>query len=82
MLRQVLAITQLGLRSIPERLGPSLVIVIGLAGVVVCEVLIDHSLARRGQFAQGREKAPSWLPIAAMSSNAHCSLILPSSLIR
>ena len=34
MLKQVLAITQLGLRSIPERLGPSLVIVIGLAGVV------------------------------------------------
>jgi len=34
MLKQVLAITQLGLRSIPERLGPSLVIVVGLAGVV------------------------------------------------
>jgi putative ABC transport system permease protein len=34
MLRQVVAITQLGLRSIPERLGPSLVIVVGLAGVV------------------------------------------------
>jgi putative ABC transport system permease protein len=34
MIKQVLAITQLGLRSIPERLGPSLVIVIGLAGVV------------------------------------------------
>jgi putative ABC transport system permease protein len=34
MLKQVLAITQLGLRSIPERLGPSLVIIIGLAGVV------------------------------------------------
>ena len=32
--------------------------------------------------AQGREKAPSWLPIAAMSSNAHCSLILPSSVTR
>jgi putative ABC transport system permease protein len=34
MLKQVLSITMLGLRSIPERLGPSLVIVIGLAGVV------------------------------------------------
>ena len=34
MLKQVLSITLLGLRSIPERLGPSLVIVIGLAGVV------------------------------------------------
>jgi putative ABC transport system permease protein len=34
MLRQVVAITQLGLRSIPERLGASLVIVVGLAGVV------------------------------------------------
>jgi len=34
MLKQVLAITQLGLRSIPDRLGPSLVIVVGLAGVV------------------------------------------------
>jgi putative ABC transport system permease protein len=34
MLKQVITITQLGLRSIPERLGPSLVIVVGLAGVV------------------------------------------------
>src|SRR5262245_30442675 len=34
MLKQVLAITGLGLRSIPERLGPPLVIVVGLAGVV------------------------------------------------
>jgi putative ABC transport system permease protein len=34
MLQQVFAITQLGLRSIPDRLGPSLVIVVGLAGVV------------------------------------------------
>jgi putative ABC transport system permease protein len=34
MLRQILSITMLGLRSIPERLGPSLVIVVGLAGVV------------------------------------------------
>ncbi|HWN05613.1 MAG TPA: ABC transporter permease [Steroidobacteraceae bacterium] len=34
MLKQVLSITMLGLRSIPERLGPSLVIVVGLAGVV------------------------------------------------
>ncbi|MGB5131624.1 MAG: ABC transporter permease, partial [Steroidobacteraceae bacterium] len=34
MLKQVLSITSLGLRSIPERIGPSLVIVVGLAGVV------------------------------------------------
>jgi putative ABC transport system permease protein len=34
MLKQVIAITQLGLRSIPQRIGPSLVIVVGLAGVV------------------------------------------------
>jgi putative ABC transport system permease protein len=34
MLKETGAITMLGLRSIPERLGPSLVIVVGLAGVV------------------------------------------------
>lgn len=34
MLKQILSITLLGLRSIPERLGPSFVIVVGLAGVV------------------------------------------------
>lgn len=34
MLKQILSITMLGIRSIPERLGPSLVIVVGLAGVV------------------------------------------------
>lgn len=34
MLSQILAITGLNLRSIPQRWGPSLVIVIGLAGVV------------------------------------------------
>src|ERR1700746_1222562 len=34
MLRQALAITGLSIRSIPERWSPSLVIVIGLAGVV------------------------------------------------
>lgn len=34
MLRQTIAITMLSLRSIPERLAPSLVIVVGLAGVV------------------------------------------------
>lgn len=34
MLRQTIAITLLSLRSIPQRLGPSLVIVVGLAGVV------------------------------------------------
>jgi putative ABC transport system permease protein len=34
MLKQTLSITCLGLRSIPERIGPSLVIVVGLAGVV------------------------------------------------
>lgn len=30
MLRQTIAITLLSLRSIPQRLGPSLVIVVGL----------------------------------------------------
>ena len=34
MLSQIIAITGLNLRSIPQRWGPSLVIVIGLAGVV------------------------------------------------
>ncbi|HUG03248.1 MAG TPA: ABC transporter permease [Steroidobacteraceae bacterium] len=34
MLKQTFSITLLGLRSIPERIGPSLVIVVGLAGVV------------------------------------------------
>lgn len=34
MLKQILAIAGLNLRSIPQRWGPSLVIVIGLAGVV------------------------------------------------
>lgn len=34
MLSQILAITGLNLRSVPQRWGPSLVIVIGLAGVV------------------------------------------------
>ena len=34
MLKQIVSITALGLRSIPERIGPSLVIVVGLAGVV------------------------------------------------
>ena len=34
MLKQVVSITALGLRSIPDRIGPSLVIVVGLAGVV------------------------------------------------
>jgi putative ABC transport system permease protein len=34
MLKEIVAITQLGIRSIPDRLGPSLVIVVGLAGVV------------------------------------------------
>ena len=34
MLSQIIAITALGLRSIPERLGASLVIIVGLAGVV------------------------------------------------
>ncbi len=34
MLKQILSITLLGLRSIPKRLGASLVIVVGLAGVV------------------------------------------------
>lgn len=34
MLKQTLSITLIGLRSIPERLGPSFVIIVGLAGVV------------------------------------------------
>src|SRR5215469_8203620 len=34
MLRQILAITDISIRSIPERWAPSLVIVVGLAGVV------------------------------------------------
>ena len=34
MLTQTTAITAINLKSIPERWGPSLVIVIGLAGVV------------------------------------------------
>ena len=34
MVKQILSITALGLRSIPERIGPTLVIVVGLAGVV------------------------------------------------
>lgn len=34
MLKQIASITALGLRSIPDRIGPSLVIVVGLAGVV------------------------------------------------
>ena len=34
MLKQVLSVTALGLRSVPERIGPTLVIVVGLAGVV------------------------------------------------
>src|SRR6187549_3511387 len=34
MLSQIFAITALNLRSVPQRWGPSLVIVIGLAGVV------------------------------------------------
>ena len=39
---------------------------------------------RRGHHhpAHGSAKAPSWLPMAAMSSKAHCSVILPSSLTR
>ena len=34
MLKQILAVTTMGLRSIPQRLGQSLVIVVGIAGVV------------------------------------------------
>ena len=40
MLKQTLAITLLSLRSIPDRLGPSLVIVVGLAGVIVTIVVV------------------------------------------
>ena len=34
MLRETLAITAIGIRSVPQRWAPSLVIVVGLAGVV------------------------------------------------
>ncbi len=34
MIGQTIAVTSLSLRSIPERWGPSLVIIVGLAGVV------------------------------------------------
>ncbi len=34
MLKQAIAMTLLGLRSVPDRWGPSLVIIVGLAGVV------------------------------------------------
>ena len=34
MIRQTVSITLLNLRSVPQRWGPSLVIVVGLAGVV------------------------------------------------
>ncbi|MGH8250005.1 MAG: ABC transporter permease [Steroidobacteraceae bacterium] len=34
MLKETLSVTLLGLRSIPQRIGPSLVIIVGLAGVV------------------------------------------------
>ena len=34
MLSQIFAVTGVNLKSIPERWGPSLVIIIGLAGVV------------------------------------------------
>ena len=34
MLQQILAVTLMNLRAIPQRLGASLVIVIGIAGVV------------------------------------------------
>src|SRR5580698_9482736 len=34
MWKQIVAITALNLRSLPERLAPSLVVVIGIAGVV------------------------------------------------
>jgi len=34
------------------------------------------------QPAHGSVNAPSWLPMAATSSNAHCSLILPPSVTR
>jgi len=39
MLTQTTAITSLNLKSIPERWGPSLVIVVGLAGVIVLPAL-------------------------------------------
>jgi putative ABC transport system permease protein len=38
--RQVLAVTQIGLRAIPQRLGPSLVVVVGMASVVAVTISI------------------------------------------
>ena len=38
--RQVLAVTLIGLRAIPQRLGPSLVVVVGMASVVAVTISI------------------------------------------
>src|SRR5579862_10073198 len=38
--RQILAVTGIGLRTIPQRLGPSLVVVVGMACVVAVTVSI------------------------------------------
>ena len=49
MLSQTAAITSLNLKSIPERWGPSLVIVVGLAGVVaVFTALLAMAMAALG----------------------------------
>ena len=34
-IQQILTVTSLGVRTIPQRLGPSVVAVVGIAGVVV-----------------------------------------------
>ncbi|HTC52407.1 MAG TPA: ABC transporter permease [Steroidobacteraceae bacterium] len=39
-LRQILAVTAIGLRAIPQRLGPSLVVVVGMACVVAVSISI------------------------------------------
>src|SRR5687767_8435450 len=54
MFRQIFAITGMNLRSIPERWGPSLVIVIGLAGVVA---VFTALLAMAQGFASTLESA-------------------------
>jgi putative ABC transport system permease protein len=38
--RQVIAVTMIGLRAIPQRLGASLVVVVGMAGVVAVTISI------------------------------------------
>lgn len=56
LLRQILAVTWMNLRSLPERVGPSSVVVIGIAGVVAVFVSVlamaagfDRTLAHSGR---------------------------------